>query len=215
PILFDRTRSDEPYIPLPAPHDNIRLTPWRRTDATDVDPVVTILNHPAVYPNLIGPPYPYLEEHAAEWATQQVEMFEPDHQYFTGDESAPIREGKIFDYSPIMVIREVQTDGSQILLGVADITKAAFTGEPDAERREERVRANEQKSLGDPSIIWAIGDYLTPTHHGRGIMTAVIGVLIHSWGVPYMRVRQLDVSVLDGNIGSRRVFEKLGFQTRR
>ncbi|KZO96337.1 acyl-CoA N-acyltransferase [Calocera viscosa TUFC12733] len=208
PILFDKSRNDEPYIPLPAPHDNIRMTPWRLTDVE----AVPILNHPAVYPNLLGPPYPYTKEDAEDWASQQVKQFEPDRQYFTGDEGAPVKEGKLFDYAPMPVIREVQPDGSQIFLGVSDIVRSNHFGVTDKQRKEELTKENEAKPLGDPSIMWMIGDYLAPSHHGKGIMTAAIRELIRSWCLPYMHVREIEVMVIEGNLGSRRVFEKLGFK---
>jgi len=209
PVLFDTSRDNEPYIPLPFPHDNIRLTPWRLTDA---DSTVSILNHPAVYPNLVGPPYPYKKEDGEWWVDEQLKQFAPNRQYFTGDETAPIKDGRIFDYSPTPVIREVQADGSQVFLGVAEIVRSSFMSEADEQRKAELIKENDAKTVGDPSIIYMIGDYLAPSHHGKGIMTATIRELIHSWGVPYMGLQEVSVVVIDGNIGSRRVFEKLGFK---
>jgi len=209
PVLFDKSRDNEPYIPLPAPHENIRITPCRMTDA---EPMFECLNHPAIYPNLVGPPYPYERTDGELWLAKQQERSAPDWRYFTGDESAPIQDGKIFDYTPLWVIREVQSDGSQTFVGVADIVRSSFMDEADEQRKEELTKENDAKPLGDPSIVYMIGDYLAPSYHGKGIMTAVIRELIHSWGAPYMGLREVKVVVIDGNIGSRRVFEKLGFK---
>ncbi|EJU02581.1 hypothetical protein DACRYDRAFT_99681 [Dacryopinax primogenitus] len=208
PVLFDRSRADEPYIPLPSHHDNIRLTPWR---VEDVDAVLPILNHPDVYPRLVGPAYPYTREHAQLWFEGQSKLFEPDRGYFTGDEAAPLRQGKFFDYTPMCVIREVQPDGSQIFLGVVDLVRSSFGGETDSATKEQLIKKNRGKTAGDPTIVYMVGDYLAASHHGKGIMTAAVRELIRSWGVPYMRIRLVHAAVMEGNVGSRRVFEKLGF----
>lgn len=42
-------------------------------------------------------------------------------------------------------------------------------------------------------------------------MTAVVRTLLNEWAVPRMGVRRVRVETYVGNIGSRRVFEKLGF----
>jgi len=209
PILFDHARDDEPYISLPSPYENIRLTPWRTTDA---DAVVPIMNHRDVYPNLMGPPYPYQKADAEWWIDQHLKRFEPDRQYFTSDETTPIREGKSFDYGPMPVIREVLVDGTHVFLGTADIRRSNFLVELDKQRQKELLKENNAKPVGDTGIVYMIGDYLAPSHHGKGIMTAAIRELIHSWGIPHMGVRELSGVVIEGNMGSRRVFEKPGFK---
>jgi RimJ/RimL family protein N-acetyltransferase len=42
-------------------------------------------------------------------------------------------------------------------------------------------------------------------------MTAVVGTLLKTWGIPRMNVRCIRPSVLEGNTGSLRVFEKNEF----
>jgi hypothetical protein len=60
--LNDRT--GEPFLRLPAPFQNIIITPPR---SEDVPSIVRALNDPRVYKTLSGPPFPYLEEHATAW----------------------------------------------------------------------------------------------------------------------------------------------------
>jgi RimJ/RimL family protein N-acetyltransferase len=45
-------------------------------------------------------------------------------------------------------------------------------------------------------------------------MTAVVGTLLKSWGIPHMKMRCVWSSWFEGNIGSRRVLEKNGFVLR-
>lgn len=55
-------------------------------------------------------------------------------------------------------------------------------------------------------------DFLSPSHHGQGIMTAVIHTLIHDWAIPYMNAHTIKASLYAENKGSARVFGKNGFR---
>lgn len=55
-------------------------------------------------------------------------------------------------------------------------------------------------------------DFLSPDYHSRGVMTAVLRALMEAWVVPQMNVHTIRLCVLEGNIGSIRVFEKNGFE---
>lgn len=58
-------------------------------------------------------------------------------------------------------------------------------------------------------------DYLVPSHHGRGIMSAAMGTIMHKWAIPRMGVRYMVGYTFTGNEGSKRVFEKNGFEWQR
>lgn len=53
-------------------------------------------------------------------------------------------------------------------------------------------------------------DYLAPSHHGRGIMSASIKAVME-WAVQMMNIRRIIVTAYAGNVASLRVFEKNGF----
>lgn len=53
--------------------------------------------------------------------------------------------------------------------------------------------------------------WLLPSHHGQGIMSAVLNALIAEWLIPKMNVNILKSSALVGNEGSVRVHQKCGF----
>jgi hypothetical protein len=59
---FDANNS--PFIRLPAPNENIIITPSRYSDG---DAVIELLSDPRVYMNLAGPPYPYGQEEWDSW----------------------------------------------------------------------------------------------------------------------------------------------------
>src|SRR5713226_3922640 len=54
-------------------------------------------------------------------------------------------------------------------------------------------------------------DYLAGSHHGKGVMTAVVRSLVEA-SILMLNMRRIRVSVYDDNVGSRRVFEKNGFK---
>lgn len=53
--------------------------------------------------------------------------------------------------------------------------------------------------------------WLLPTHHKKGIMSAVLNTLIHDWAIPKMNARVIKASALAGNEASVGVFRKCGF----
>lgn len=142
PFKFDPA-TGEYYLPIPSPHSNLRLTPYR----PDSDPDLQVLyfNDPRVYQNLCGPPFPYLREHADAWNARaharSQELFEA------------IRRGdKYVDGCPLRAIREVQEDGSQVLIGDLSVDRRA----DDVSWLAEDEKDNGTKSSGDPTIAWSI-----------------------------------------------------------
>lgn len=59
PLQVDPT-TQEPYLELPSPHSNIRLTP---PNIFDVPAAVSLQNDPLIYRHLAGTPLPYKTEH--------------------------------------------------------------------------------------------------------------------------------------------------------
>jgi RimJ/RimL family protein N-acetyltransferase len=147
------SENGEPYLQLPAPHSNIRITPPRMSD---VPTLTAILNDPEVYPYLATPPYPYLEEHAVAF----LELAKAH-----SDEGFAEIKGKILageeDYvasrCPVLTIREVQPDGTDIYIGNISFVRYAFYEIQDQEERARRCAENNEKEKGDPSIIWTFG----------------------------------------------------------
>jgi len=96
------------------------------------------------------------------------------------------------------------------------------------DKTERRVQFEEnRRPTGDSSIRWGIAGALflagqarkltqyevalASSHQGRGIMTTVIGQLLHSWLIPRMNARFIVVFTWVKNQRSARVFEKNGF----
>src|SRR5436190_22077592 len=63
PLKFN-CRTNEPYLSLPAPHENIIITPPRPTDAPFA---IAHRNDPRINRWLQASPFPYLPEHEAAW----------------------------------------------------------------------------------------------------------------------------------------------------
>lgn len=232
PLLYDEV-NQEPYLPLPPPHSHIRLTPPR---PTDVDAIVSILNDRRIYFHLQGPPFPYEPEHARFW----LELIGKGCDNVIAELSAlpPPREGEddefVLSGCPVRILRERKENGEDVYLGDCGIDRNGFPMEVDLEVRKRNARENEEKPVGDPSIIWSFGgefqtsrrsecqmhlrsnsfmtDYLNPSYQGQGIMTAAVRTVIEKWAVPHMNAHRIQAEVFTGNIGSQRVFEKNGFK---
>ncbi|KAG9314171.1 hypothetical protein JVU11DRAFT_4957 [Chiua virens] len=164
----------------------------------------------------LRPPIPYRDEHADEWLPPIIKQ--------SGDILAELREEershpggplKLVGGCPVRYIREVLPDGTDVYLGDIGINRAQMEEVLDPDERKRAVETNNEKAVGDPSIVWAFGDYLTASHHGRGIMSAAMGTILHNWAIPRMGVRRMVGYTFTGNEGSRRVFEKNGFRFER
>ncbi|KAI0669772.1 acyl-CoA N-acyltransferase [Trametes maxima] len=208
PLQF-HPETGEPFLRLPSPHDNIIITPPRMSDAPTV---VAYMNDPAVYTWLEGPPFPYYMEHADSWLTMVKEGTDVAFQELERlNTEYPDSPPRLVSGQPVRMIREVREDGTDLLLGDVAIIRERWPDVEDKEVKTSLATPNAEKAVGDPDIIWCIGDYLAPSHHGKGIMTAAVKGLLHQWGIPRMGVRQVRVETFADNVGSRRVFEKLGF----
>ena len=138
---------------------------------------------------------------------------------------------QVTENCPVRSIREVADDGSDVYLGDVGFERCRWHEIQDEDERKRMVDENQAKVPGDPTIVWSIGglfevcvphawnsncmrclDYLAPSHHGQGIMSSAVGTLLHEWAIPRMLVSNMRVSVLEGNQGSVRVFEKNGFR---
>ncbi|KAG1812944.1 uncharacterized protein BJ212DRAFT_1518232 [Suillus subaureus] len=180
-------KTGEPFLRLPAPHQSIILTPPRQGRS----------------------------EHADFWIQFVKEESDATLEYLrksAGDfPNGPLQ---FVGASPVRHIREVKEDGTDVLIGDVNFRRSPFEEVLDEVERKRLQEDNAKKQAGDPTIQYAIGDWLAASHHGRGIMTAAIGLLMTAWGIPRMGVRHVVAYTFAGNIGSNRVFEKNGFANR-
>ncbi|TFK94422.1 hypothetical protein K466DRAFT_561105 [Polyporus arcularius HHB13444] len=208
PLEFNQV-TGEPYLRLPAPHDNIIITPPRMSDAPAM---VLNMSDPRIYSWLESPPHPYLPQDADHWLTKiKAESDRAIEKLQRASVERPDGPLILVDESPVRTIREVQEDGSELFLGDIAIIRERWLDLEDKEAKQALTKANEEREVGDPAIVWCFGDYLAASHHGKGIMTAVVQKFIRDWAVPRMGVRQLRVETFSDNKGSKRVFEKSGF----
>lgn len=173
-------RTGELYIPLPAPHSNIIITPPRRAgpDSTDPDPadcaqLVSILNDPRVYPFLASPPHPYLLSHAEVFFRKTLaasEQFLAAARKTSEDGSGGYVGGCPFS-SIREIVRERDVDGDwdddagwekDVLIGDVGIMRYPFYELPEgSEERKEAQERNAKLESGDEKIVWTIGGMYT------------------------------------------------------
>ncbi|EPQ60328.1 acetyltransferase, GNAT family [Gloeophyllum trabeum ATCC 11539] len=199
----------EPYLRLPAPHQNVIITPIRFADEAAI---VQYMNDPRVYENLSSIPQPYTRENAQEWVKRVKARSDELLQELKRSDEHADRRAKALDGCPVMTIREVQEDGQDIFIGDLSVLRSAFVEVADPEERARLSRENKARAVGDPEIVFTMGDYLIPSHHGRGIMTAAVRTLMNEWMIPRMNCHKILVNAKKGNLASRRVFEKAGFR---
>jgi len=207
PLLLKES-TGEPYLQLPSPHDNIIITPPRTTDTP------SILYHMSdfkVFRWLQGPPQPYLPHHASGWLSEVKKASDDTLQELAAEPAAGTGQQRFVGHCPVRTLREVQPDGSDIMLGDIGLRRCAYPDVQDSEKRKRLTDENEQRAVGDPGIVWCIGDYLASSHHGRGVMSAAVATIITQWMIPRMGACLIRVEAFKGNIGSVRVFEKNGF----
>ncbi|KAG8832674.1 hypothetical protein FRC17_000893 [Serendipita sp. 399] len=112
------------------------------------------------------------------------------------------------DGCPVQILREVLEDGTDEFIGditiVRESPQRAWVGPEDED--------NLRKPVGDPSILYSIGDYLAPTHHRRGIMSTTLRTLINEWAIPRMNCKKISATAFVGNAASIGVFKKVGFE---
>jgi hypothetical protein len=150
-ILQHNTKTNEPFIPLPAPYSSIRLTPARLDDA---DAILPIMNNPEVYMNFATPPFPYLREHCDVWLQDRVRDYEKSLIHIKNVDG----EVGFLDEFPLRHIREVAPDGTETFLGdIGLIREKGFIEIQDSEARAARSITNVNLPPGDPDIVWTIG----------------------------------------------------------
>ncbi|KAJ7070497.1 GNAT domain-containing protein [Mycena amicta] len=198
----------EPFLRL-LEHRNIIVTPARRTDGPAM---MQYQNDERVYPWLISPPYPYTLEDANWWLDRVIPASEKLLAELEDAKDAP--KLLIVDGCPVNYLREIQDDGTELFIGAIDFTLSRHPFELEGSGRTPADVGD--KPLRDPQNpdIWTVGNYLAPSHHGRGIMSDAFKTVLTMWAVPRMGVRKMVVNALEGNIGSVKVFEKNGFRLR-
>ncbi|KIO33795.1 hypothetical protein M407DRAFT_177909 [Tulasnella calospora MUT 4182] len=241
PLHYDEETNEPYLPLAPPFGPRIRLTPPRLYDprpTPDSDPdaphnkieddVAALVKHhnlAEIYMFLTGPPRPYTEEYAKEWLKKrktesQALIDEMDRE--TSSYKGLVEAGTsvetdtptprlVLSGCPVRVIRERLDDGTDVFLGDCFLARSHFPEIADLKERERRTEENYTYEKGDPRIVYSFGMFLSPSAHGRGIMSATVQTLIEQWAVPVMAARQFEVAAMSHNVGSQKVFLKNGF----
>ncbi|KAJ7036514.1 hypothetical protein C8F04DRAFT_1094715 [Mycena alexandri] len=189
----------EPFLRLPAPFQNIIITPPRMSD---IAPSTVIMSNRAVSrwmgPN--GPGSTYTEVQAEGW----IRKIKPEADAIL-DEVRRTPGGPVSG-CPVRHIREERADGTDIFIGDIAIGRASFVEVQDKEERARLLTENNARVLEIPRSY-----YLAPSHHGRGLTTVAVKTIIHQWGIPAMKIKLIRTGTFEGNHGSMKVLQKNGF----
>ncbi|KAJ9607653.1 hypothetical protein H2200_007731 [Cladophialophora chaetospira] len=175
------------------------------------------LNHPAVYMNLNGPPYPYSAKDWDAWFWMVSELWKynlADLQEINNQDQSVVAAqdwskrkwlGRQMWHS---TIRDMGNGGK--FIGDITVPRETFMYIRDEEERKRRKEENVKLEPGDPRIVWMIGFWLIPEYHRRGIMPAVLQTVMAEI-LPKHNAHTVHGSFFDHNTSSRKVFEKCGF----
>lgn len=139
-VLQVHPKTGEVFLRLPAPNDNIVVTPPRPSDAQDI---AAIMNDERVAMKFSIPPYPYTYEHAVSYLEAETER----HRN-------AVEENGFFSECPVQVIRERRADGEEILIGEAKFSRSKFYNVQDEEEARRLAQINYARPVGDPEIVW-------------------------------------------------------------
>jgi len=153
---FDST--DTPILRLPAPLQNIIITPTRYSDG---EGVIELLSDPRVYMNLAGPPYPYGQKEWDEWfpildKLNKDALTELHNVLKTRKDGG---EGRNWtNGAPMTSIREIDPKtGEQKFIGMINATRTHFVFLGADEVSQRRQDENDALEVGDPRIDWDLG----------------------------------------------------------
>lgn len=151
-------RTGELFLRLPAPHENIIITPPRLSDAPAV---VANMSDPAIYTFLEGPPFPYRPEHADQWLTSIKYGTDAAFEMLKrANEEQPDGPPVLLELQPVRAIREVRENGSDLFLGDILFVRERYLDMDDKEQKKTLLECNAARTLGDPEIVWCIGGTL-------------------------------------------------------
>ncbi|KAH8836126.1 acyl-CoA N-acyltransferase [Flagelloscypha sp. PMI_526] len=207
PLLFN-SQTHEFFLPV-RNQPKLILTPQR---ADDGERLVVLLNEPKVHTMLSAPPYPYTQKDAEDWIKIAQGFLPPLLEQ--------IQKGSNYlDGCPVHVVRYLNEDNSDTLIGAIAIWRDADLGREDpivpedSEEAKQRAALNKSKPIGDPTIIWTIGYWLDPVYHGKGYMTDILATILE-FATSRMNAKHIVGTSFEENPASMRVFIKNGFKQR-
>ncbi|KIW38052.1 uncharacterized protein PV06_10023 [Exophiala oligosperma] len=207
-------------IPVPHPTSRIYLTPPRREDD---DVVIAALNDPRVYMNLSSPPYPYTSDDRRSWFAHIEKIAQHNafgigqfkkQPYLVSGAQAGGAVPWLGEVGWAATIREIvaEADGNERYLGEITVSRSGFLFVLDVAEREKARLENDNLRAGDPNIVWEVGFYLVPEHHGRGVMPKVLETVIREILLPLFNAQNIVATYFEHNIASKKVFAKCGFE---
>ncbi|KXN84571.1 hypothetical protein AN958_12319 [Leucoagaricus sp. SymC.cos] len=198
----------EPFIRL-RKHPNVIITPPRETDIPNVIPP---LNDERVHIWLGSCPFPYATEHAKNWITKIKNNCDSGLKELTESLRAKNDGGDgsiTLTHSPVRFLREIQEDGTEIFLGDIGITRCPDTTLLGSPKHD--TATNSALPVLHPDVVWTLGFWVMPSHHGRGIMSDAIDTVIHDLAKPLLGAFHFSAHIFSGNEASNRTVIKNGF----
>ncbi|KAM0787578.1 hypothetical protein ACM66B_003648 [Microbotryomycetes sp. NB124-2] len=216
-----------PFLPVPhptLPYLSLTLPPYDDDEQEFQDQART-LSDPAVAMKLSGPPYPYTVEDARGWKQYNDQAWDKALQVFeqalgsdgqkldSNDEwRQAFADGTVVSYLRLAKNREEQERGEGEWLGDMGVRRWLYETVGDLDERARFKAINDERRVGDRELAWSVGYYIKPAFQGQQITTHALRALVQSFMIPALGARAIWCSAYIGNIASRRVQEKIGFE---
>ncbi|KAJ7924711.1 acyl-CoA N-acyltransferase [Mycena leptocephala] len=196
PIRF--TPANEPYIPLPAPHERFHLGTMRQSD---VPQDAAMMNDVRVARTLVGPAFPMPLAKTQGWLVRERAAVAALFAAYAEGTFRPAAA------APFCILRERQEDGDGADKYVGQVTMF-YCG--DAETRRTPVN-DAWEEWRTRTKVWGIGAALRPEYHGKGLGSAAVSIVLNEWAVPQMGCTEVRAQCFMSNLGSVKLWEKHGF----
>lgn len=147
----------EPFLRLPAPHQNIIVTPPREGDDGHV---FTLFSDTNVADWFSSIPAPFSRDQGRAMLEQAKEVADAVlDELRTLEKESPGRELKVVGGCPLRHLREVHENGTDVFIGYIEVRRNMYKDVLDKTERRVQFEEN-RRPTGDSSIRWGIAGAL-------------------------------------------------------
>jgi len=194
PIRF--SIENEPYLPIPEPFSNFRLTTPRQSDVLEISALFSDVH---IARTLVGPAFPYLPIHAQRWLNRERAAAERLFSAYAEGHFLPA------EMNVCSALREVQPDGKEVFVGEISLY---YCG--DEAKRVTPVNESWEE-WRTRTKVWEIGAAIKSSYQGKGLTSAAIHVLKNDWAIAQMGATELRAQCFVSNTPSVKLWQKHGF----
>lgn len=148
----------EPFLRLPAPHQNIIVTPPREGDDEHLFALFRDTNVADWFSSI---PAPFSRDQSRAMLDQAKEVADAVlDELHTLEKESPGKKLKVVDGCPVRHLREVQENGTDVFIGYIEVRRNVYKDVLDETERRAQFEENNKRPIGDSTIRWGIAGAL-------------------------------------------------------